>query len=95
MIFQTIADCTVSAHGQPGDKGIFPSVREWEHLPGDLHQLMSDQFPVVIMGSLLVYIEHIVTGRHDHSQVLFLRPSLDIRARYPVRIIPENAVQEI
>ena len=94
-VLQTVAHGSITSHRQAGDISVFPLTGQGKHVPRHFNQLFADKFAVHFPGVLTVHIEMIVTGRHDHNKIAVLRPSGNPRAIHPIRIVPENPMQQI
>ena len=46
--------------------------------------LFADELAEIMTGARIVHIEMILAGRHDHGQIVLLRPARDARAGDPV-----------
>ena len=95
VVLEAVSHGAVAAHAQPADEGVLPLVREGEHPPGDLHQLLTDPLAVIRVEAGAVHIEAVLTGGHDHRQIPLLGPPLDPGAADPVHMTAPEAVQQI
>ena len=94
VVFEAVAQRAKAAHGQPADKCILALVAQGKHAAGDLHQLLADKPPVIVVRVLLRHVKAIAGG-HDDAQVFGLGPALDARAVDPVAAAAQQPVEQI
>ena len=93
VILEPVPDGSEAAHGEASDVSILALVRERECLPGEFHQLFSNEFTVAV--HCVIQIHGVVTGRHHDCQILLLSPPLDPCTEDPVRIVSDDSVKQI
>ncbi len=91
---QSVGDGSITAHGQAANEGVFPVMRESEHVPGHINQFF-DERRIVFAVCLVVSVKPVVAAWHDDSQAVVRGPAQNPGPCDPVGIVAENAMEQV